>query len=208
MNDINLLPHRRIAQLARRKRMMAWMIGASVYSALVALGAIANFAGSGPSRAAALKERTEIETSIESGKSEIAQLNTQLSDARHRLKTSYEVSKHPDWSILLKILADLRDPHMLLDRVELSKITVESPSAKLAAGKKKAPTTPLSRFVLKLSGMGQSLDAVPPFVLRLERTGLFSNVKLVESRVSDFKGRQVSTFRIDCLLADSEGTQP
>jgi hypothetical protein len=91
--------------------------------------------------------------------------------------------------------------------VELSKVTTEV-AAKPAAAKKKAAPTTSSRFVLKLSGLASNLESVPPFVLRLEKIGLFSSVKLVESRVSDLNARQVAMFRVECALADSEGSTP
>ncbi len=207
MNDFNLLPERHSHALARRRRMLNWAVAGGAYIALVTAGAIGTYAGSGPSRAAAQRERQEIETNIETGKSEIAQLNKQLADARHRLRTSVEVSRHPDWSILLKVLADLRDPSMLLDRVELSKVTAEVPTKPLPGKKKSAPQT-TSRFVLKLSGMAPTLESVPAFVLRLENIGLFSTVKLVESRVADLNSRPVAMFRVECSLADAEGNTP
>jgi Tfp pilus assembly protein PilN len=208
MKDINLLPTRRIIRLAMLRRTLRWGMGAGVYSALVAFGVVATYAGTGPSRAAAQRERSEIESSIDAGKREIALLNQQLADARHRLKTSMEVSKHPDWSILLGVLADLRDPSMVLDKVELSKLASDTSPSAVPAGKKKVTSDAPARFVLKVSGLGESLDAVPAFVLRLESAGLFSSVKLVESRVADLRGRQVSMFRIDCTLVDAEGATP
>lgn len=208
MNDINLLPTHRVQRLARRQHTLAWVVGASIYTAVVVLGAAGTYAGTGPSRAAAQKEREEIERSIETGKGEIAQLNQRLADARHRLKTSVEVSKHPDWSILLKLLADLRDSRMVLDKVELNKVTIEAPGAKAAQAKKKPVPASRQKFVLKLSGIAQSLDTVPPFVLRLEGIGLFSSVKLLESRTGELQGRPMAMFRIECALADSEDAAP
>lgn len=208
MNDFNLLPSKHVHAQARRRRIFAWVIGAGVYVTVVTIGAVGTYAGTGPSRAAAQRERQEIERNIEAGKSEIAQLNKQLSDARHRLKTSSEVSKHPDWSILLKVLADLRDPSMLLDSVELSKITTELATKPAAGSKKKAPPPTSTRFVLKLSGLASNLASVPPFVLRLEGIGLFSSVKLVESRAAELNGRSVATFRVECTLTDAEGNAP
>lgn len=207
MNDFNLLPSKHVRAQARRRRTLNWIVGAGVYVTVVTIGAVATYAGSGPSRAAAQRERQEIERNIEKGKSEIAQLNKQLSDARHRLRTSVEVSKHPDWSILLKVLADLRDPSMLLDRVELSKVTTEA-AAKPAPGKKTSSPVTSTRFVLKLSGLASNLESVPAFVLRLEKIGLFASVKLVESRISDLNGRSVAMFRVECTLTDTEGSTP
>lgn len=207
MNDFNLLPAKHVRTQAIKRRLWFWIVGATLYTASITIGAIATYAGTSPSRAASQRERAEIEATIDSGKKEIAQLNKQLAEARHRLKTAAEVSKHPDWSILLKVLADLRDPTMVLDGVELRKVTAEVP-AKPTANKKKPAAGTETRFVLKLSGLAQSLESVPPFVLRLEAIKLFSSVKLVESRAADLNTKQVAMFRVECTMIDAEGGTP
>ncbi|MBU6413476.1 MAG: PilN domain-containing protein [Planctomycetes bacterium] len=207
MNDFNLLPAKHVRTQAIKRRLWIWVVGAGLYTASIAMGAIATYAGTSPSRAANQRERAEIEATIDSGKKDIAQLNKQLAEARHRLKTTAEVSKHPDWSILLKVLADLRDPTMVLDGVELRKVAAEV-SAKPTANKRKSTTTAETRFVLKLSGFAQSLESVPSFVLRLEAIKLFSSVKLVESRAADLNTKQVALFRVECSLIDAEGGAP
>ena len=56
------------------------------------------------------------------------------------------------------------------------------------------------RYTLALSGVGRSQAAISHYVLRLEQTGLFNRVTLIESRKAPFARGEAITFRIGCTL--------
>jgi hypothetical protein len=56
------------------------------------------------------------------------------------------------------------------------------------------------KFTLVLTGMGRSQAAISQYVLRLEQTGLFDRVTLIESKRGPFAGSEAVSFRIGCGL--------
>ena len=66
-----------------------------------------------------------------------------------------------------------------------------------------APAVTHSRYTLALSGMGRSQAAISQYVLRLENTGLFDRVTLIESKLAPFGGGEAVSFRIGCTLGEA-----
>jgi hypothetical protein len=73
---------------------------------------------------------------------------------------------------------------------------VAPPSA--TAAQSAAATQP--KYTLVLTGMGRSQAAISQYVLRLEQTGLFDRVTLIESKRGPFAGGEAVSFRIGCGL--------
>ena len=59
---------------------------------------------------------------------------------------------------------------------------------------------PQGGFLLGLRGYGRSQAAVAKFVLRLEQTGLFQEVKTLKRTREAFLDAEAVAFRLECLL--------
>ena len=63
-------------------------------------------------------------------------------------------------------------------------------------------------MVLGLSGLGLSQAAVSQFVLKLERTGLFARVALIDTSRAALDRTDAIAFRIECSLDEPAGASP
>ncbi len=95
-------------------------------------------------------------------------------------------------------------------QIVLSSCELVPVSAPTAAGTdlkaNAAPSQP--RYTLSLTGVGRSQGAISRHVLRLERTGLFDRVTLIESKLAPFAGGEAVSFRIACTLGGGGGRAP
>ncbi len=61
---------------------------------------------------------------------------------------------------------------------------------------------------LQLGGLGLAQQAVSEFVLRLEETSLFRQVKLLDTKREPFLDSDAIAFHIECLIETEEAVQP
>ena len=59
-------------------------------------------------------------------------------------------------------------------------------------------------FLLTIGGYGMTHEDVGRYVLRLERLGLFSRVKLAQTSREPFLSEHAIAFRLECQLGVSE----
>lgn len=105
------------------------------------------------------------------------------------------------------LLADHRQ--IVLSQCELvpvSEAVTSLPGVVAPNGSTVSPSAPAiaqQRYTLTLSGMGRSQAAISQYVLRLENTGLFDRVTLIESKLAPFGGGEAVSFRIGCTLGET-----
>lgn len=87
---------------------------------------------------------------------------------------------------------------IVLSSCELTPIAEVAAPAGASIAQNLAATQP--RYALALSGAGRSQAAISQYVLRLEQTGLFNRVTLIESRKAPFARGEAITFRIGCTM--------
>jgi len=155
-----------------------------------------------------------IEDRIETSGRTISGLRKQLVASRWKLDTFRSVGQQPDWSVLLMLLADGLGNEVVLKSCELDEIVIPLEStAGRRAGSRLVTTSSLTEkpgrmaFVLRVAGFGRSQTDVSLFVLRLERSGMFDNVRIVSTMREPFLNAKAIAFRLECSLEGKTGPE-
>lgn len=205
MNGINLIPAAVLERRRRGRRIRVWSGVTAVYGALVA-GSYGAFATAG--RLQNTHHRVaELARLVEQERAELTSLRDRAAEAMREADAARMMASHPDWSVLLTLLARPLTADMALESCELSRIEPPRADTGPAGAPPPRPATPgPDSFRLSLTGLARTQSQVTGYVLELERLGgegprLFQSVTLVEA-----KGRRISTtdvvsFRVECVLA-------
>lgn len=193
MNGVNLIPaSRRLAQ-KRRHRMRLWVAMASGHALLVMTACVGARFIWGSTQNATAGELTAIEKRNADLNGKIADLRRQVADAELNFKTAESISDHPDWNILLSLLNGSIADEIILREVLLT----PEPGAKRHA-----------RFSLQLRGFAKSQAGVSQFVLRLQKIGLFDDVKLLRTGREPLLNTQAVSFDISCGIGEEGKAKP
>lgn len=203
MNSINLIPH--AARLARAQRRLIRRWSAALALAAVILLPAALLAGRLGSDQALLvtQQLAHAREQADIGTRRLAQLNTLRFDADRRHAILTAIRSHPDWSHLLTLLADLRTDDTVFARIDLSRQQQTLPAPTSARTPPAASATPPATrtiHTLALEGHSRSPAAAAALVVRLERTGLFSAVRLLQTRPDTRLGPDAVAFKIESTL--------
>lgn len=205
MRSVNLIPARRRRTRRRRKTVRHWAVGCVVY--LAAMGGTYLFcadtfgAGSLPVES----ELVRTGRNIDESHGRIAVLESQLASLRMRLAANESVGNQPDWGLMLSMVARKTGPFVVLRTCRLSPIGETDEKGR----ERKVDTASLSPqraggieggYRLVLEGVGRDQTAVWEFILGLEKTQLFREVRLVNSQMEIFNGDRAVGFHLICLL--------
>lgn len=197
MISVNLIPSERKFARARRTRIRRWLWAGGVYALALAGALVWARYRLGVEPDAIDARLVAVAGDIQSAERKAESLRAVLAAAKKELAASRAVTDHPDWSILLGLVSGLREGEIVLDSCELAPIE-PVPGA--------APTG--RRYLLRLGGIGREQPDIPRFVLRLEQTGLFERVAIVDSRARSVGEAEVHGFRVECTLRDPGGVGP
>ncbi len=196
MVSANLVPVARRRVLAREDRAANWSLVVVGYAALLGVlwcGSLRMLSGeaSGLDRRLATlgAECANLESSVRALRERIARTQASLATAR-------SIADHPDWSVLLNLIASLRGNDIEIERVALGPRKAEQ--------KPGAPKPPKGVWI-KLSGLGKDHQAIAQFALRLEGAGLFENVGLADARKSDIQAEGLIAFDIEARMEEQPG---
>ncbi len=203
MDGVDLIPSPRRELHMRRRRVRAWVGAGSAYAVLLG-GTLAGAAAAWPrdqeTPAATL---ASLATENEGHRRQFTLLSQEISQKQRELAANRAVGNQPDWSVLLALLAEALGPEAALREVELTQETVAPPAAPAQTGKgadKKAasqpPPEPVRYFSLRLGGIARSQVAVNGVVRRLEATGLFELIELLETRREGSGANDLTAFRV------------
>lgn len=197
MSRINLISSSRRQARLHRARCRSWGIGFVAYTAVI-VSACMFYRGLD-----AFGDTTSLNDQLAGLDTELAQIEQEkagimpeLTEQRLVLTSAQSITDQPDWSLLLVYLAD----EVLGDDVILAGCTLE-PDEELARG----PEVRNASMTVKLSGHAKTTPAVSQFVLRLEESGLFDRVTLVNTNREPFMDGQAIAFEIDCLISNAGG---
>ena len=201
MKPINLIPATRRDAKRRRKQRNACVAACCAYGVLLATAvgvARVFFAGEAgeplPARLAS------VDAQIERYQQQSTAARGELAAARATIEANRTVAEQPDWSILLALLAKTTGEDVVLRSVLVAP-PPNAPSPAPVNGKPgSAPAAP--EVVLELTGVGQSQLAVSQHVLRLEQTGLFSKVTLLDTGREAYVNSNVIAFRLQCHFGE------
>ena len=220
MRSVNLIPTARRDAKRRRAHLRRCAAGLAAYAAVLA-GACAAVHVLWDRHDASLPARVAtLEKEIEAGEREAAGVRTELAAVRSALKANQAVRGQPDWSLLLALLGRQTGDDVVLRSCEVGPAvgTKAVPAAGLPAATAVAPAAVVAgtggaagaagaagASRVRIGGLARSPLAVSEFVLRLERTGLFAVVSLVDTNREPFLGAEASGFEIECSLANGAG---
>jgi hypothetical protein len=201
MKSINLIPAARRDAKRRRKHTTVCVAACCAYG-VVLLGALAVvhvvFSGEGGEPLSARLTSTDAE--IDRYQQQTAAARIELAAARATIEANRMVAEQPDWSILLALLATTTRDDVVLRSVLIAPPPNAPVPAMTAAKPGSAPAAP--EVVLELTGVGQSQLAVSQHVLRLEQTGLFSKVTLLDTNREAYVNSNVIAFRLQCQFGE------
>ncbi len=223
MRSVNLVPPELVMARRRADRTRVWAGVTVVYSVIaLSTGALAWSAGhvgvDSRDRLTELSDRTQ--------KQEIALrlAREALATATRKLAAAREVSVHPNWTLLLNALAAFKGPDVVLTTLEIKPIMPKAEPTARAAGRAAEPVTKPSSgagstkpagFLMTIIGDARTQKSVTDFVLRLEETGIFASVRLVESKskpgpsdAGKAPAIEIIGFSLECRLTEAVGGGP
>lgn len=210
-NGINLIPAQILTARVRRRRLRAWLVVDSMLGA----GLLAVLLTSGP-RASGVVDRLRSEH--ESARSTLATAQEQLAatvrslrEARTRQAVTRRIGARPDFSGLLRTVANRLDSRATLEQILIAPLALEgeagapagSPASPAPGGAGAAPVV-REQYRVLLAGLAVSTGIASDFVLRLDETGYFSQVKLTSTRGRDIEGLRAVEFQITGTLGEGE----
>lgn len=203
MNDVNLIPAGRLAARRRKTRLYLWVTVCAVYAALVAAGSLTFHvaqAGEGRSMAGQLEAAAR---QVERDNRVLVDVRRQLAETMTALETTTAIHDQPDWGKLLTGLSVQVGDQIVLSRGVLTTLTAGN-KVITAESSGSLPALPLGTFLtgcrhsLLLNGFGKSQESVSRFVLRLEESGAFDLVRLVNSSRQTFLKGEAVAFVVEC----------
>lgn len=192
MQSRNLIPSHRREAARRRRRLKAWIGAVSVYAAALIAVYVGSVCAWGVDADALRRRRAVTARRVEEINRQIESAQADLAQARRTLAANEAIGGHPDWSLLLMLLADNMNDGVVLRRCRLS-----PPDADDALPAENADVV---GWRLTMSGYGREVTAVSQFALALEETGLFDEVRLLKTVRQPFLAGQATHFQIRCDL--------
>jgi Tfp pilus assembly protein PilN len=203
MSDVNLIPVWRLVGKRRKARLYLWAAVCGVYACMIAAGSLTfHIAHAGEGRG--MTEQLEAaDKQIEQDNRTMLGLRRQLAETNTALETTKAIHDQPDWSKLLRGLSAQLGEEIVLSRYQLTTLTADN-KVITVEGSGSLPATPLGTFLtecrhtLTLNGFGKSQESVSQFVLRLEGSGVFNLVRLVNSSRQTFLNGEAVAFSVEC----------
>lgn len=209
MNYVNLIPAPRRQAKACRSRLVRWAIVLGVYAGVLVAGHFVCDSRWSADGGALASEIRASAAQLGATNSLMLSIHGELVETEEKLRSARAVGRQPDWGVLLALLAKNVRSEVVLELCRLRPVDgARGGRGGGSSGKGEADGVVgrLDRpLLLELSGLATSQAAVSRFVLRLEKTGLFEQVRLVSTNQRSFQKRNVVSFRLEGLLAGRDG---
>jgi Tfp pilus assembly protein PilN len=197
VNSVNLIPARRLAAKEASRRTRQWIGGATAYLVLL-IGVAVVLRGPGRSDASEISARlAAVGTRIEKTEREIQATRSRILAEERLLAAGKMVGDHPDWSLLLDVLAVHRGGAIVLDSIAVIPTNADG-SAQQSTALAVSPVN--EAYLIRILGVGDDQGAVTAFALALQNTGVFERVNLIRSAASEATGPSRTSFTIECSL--------
>jgi Tfp pilus assembly protein PilN len=194
---VNLLPVRRRTHAQRMQLVRRWVAGLGIWCLSLGIASAVILVGSRSSNATFSAFETST-NALEASKAQLASIDTQRSLYRKKVAAARAVGHHPDWSILLSMLARDRGSTISFENIEITH-TLQAP-APTSTRQPAKPVRQDDRFSLSLAGFADSVASINAFAVRLEESGLFESVSRLDAGGTTERG---AAFRIVCELKDA-----
>ena len=205
MKSVNLIPGPRRDAKRRRKHRNTCAAACGAYGLLLAaaVGA-AHFVG--PGSGESLDERlAAADNDIRRFDRQVNESRAELNAARATVEANRTVAEQPDWSVLLALLGSEKGDDIVLRSVSVGPAPVPPPPPPERG--KPAPPPVVPDTILEVTGVGQTQLAVSQHVVRLEQTGLFSKVALLDTAREAFVNGNAIAFRLQCVFGEPKQPQ-
>lgn len=217
MNGINLVPLPIRVARRRRRRVRLWSAATGVYT-VVLLGSLGAFASSGRSgEEFAARSVAEATAHLQTERADLEVRRQKAAEAEREAEAAHMMGNHPDWSVLLGMLAKHLAPEMTIESCELAAIE-PTPAAPKTPGVPPAPPAPApaapakpdpgamaDSYKVTVAGLARTQSLVTDYALKLEdiRAGdekLFEHVAIVEAKGRRIGATDVVAFKVECVL--------
>lgn len=190
----NLIPASRLRAKAQRRHLRTWAVRLGLYALVLMTACFLLLSGRGNTTELLAAQERQLGESVENHTRILHGLKGELSGARQKLCSLRLVGRQPDWGLLLRLTADQLGDNVVLENSSLRRVAEAS-----VDGDKVRRS-----LVLDLGGIARSEKDVSDFILRLEASGLFGEVKHVNSNQRMFHGQKAFGFLLKCRLAISQ----
>lgn len=207
MTCINLIPAYRIDAWRQRMRVRRWIAGSSIYALIALIAAMTAAALMNQNDRDLTQDIAFTQGKVQSTGSALAALLPELTESKATLDASKAVTRQPDWSLLLTMLAEIRGEKVLLREVELQPISMGESSVTNYPGDQSILAHPPG-YVVTVEGLGLSQIDISQFVLRMEQTNVFNRVTVLITRREPFHNVDAVAFELECLLRGDEDKKP
>jgi hypothetical protein len=136
-------------------------------------------------------------TRIDTTRGTTREVEAVLAERELTLEAKRAVANHPDWSILMMLVA-----RELGEDIVLSHCVLAPQGDPPGPGTARRPTP----YLWQMAGYGRTIGAASRFALALERMGLFDHVRLVKTNRQKFLEATAYAFQIECVLGAEGGT--
>lgn len=207
---VNLIPRAHLEQRRASTRVARWGVCCGVLACAVATAWIVTSSRVVDNREELAAQLASAKRTAEEKERLVADTRAAHSAAIRRLESARAVAGHPDWSVLLALLARARGDGLVLDRVEVRPIARIDPQAQTGLGRTGVATAERveAGYQLDLRGVGESQSTVTQYLLSLERTGIFESVRLRETRPRTIGARGVVEFGLDGAIVAGKVPRP
>jgi hypothetical protein len=222
MKNINLIPAPRRAAKRRRLHLRRCIAGCAAWGVLSVGAAVAAhvvWRGEDPQTPERLARVNQEMEQTERG---TAEAKAKLEAARSTLRANQAIVAQPDWSIVLALMGKQVRNDVVLKNCAVrpanaargALATPQRPDGRRGPVRSQAEasnTTPpadVTPYVLEAAGLADSHAAANQFILRLEQTGLFSKVTLLDTAREAFLDGNRVAFRVECAFDQSPPREP
>lgn len=187
----NLIPAFRLRAKAQRRHLRAWGVRLGVYAVVLLVACLFRLSVRGSTTELLAAQERQLSESVETNTRVLQGLKSELSGARQKLYALRLVGRQPDWGMLLRLTADQLGENVVLENGSFRR------TAEAAVDGDKVRRG----LILELGGIARTEKDVSDFILRLETSGLFGEVKYVNSSQRTFHGQKAYGFLLKCRLA-------
>lgn len=209
MRAINLIPAPRRAAKRRREHLRYCAAGCAAWAILSVAAVFLAPVVWGAGDPGDSERLARFNAEIEQTEHTIAGIRVDLLAAEAKLRGNRAIADQPDWSVLLAVLGEMIGGDVVLKNcyirpvnpnrdghgTNLRRIEPRTPSERATA-----KTTEAAPFILEAGGIAKDYTAANQFVLRLEHTGLFAKVTLLDTGREAFFDKDAIAFRIECAM--------
>ena len=205
MGDINLIPPEWLAKRKRQARLRLWagICIAYVVGLVVAVASAYAFWNEGNGNLE--RDLNATQERVGQNNQRMLQMRKELAQAAVALQTSRMIARQPDWSRLLTMVSQNLGDEVVLTTCRL--VALDQSQKNLIEGLAQQTLSgslpqllAAGRHQLQLSGFGRTQTVVSEFILRLERSGLFTSARRLQSSRQEFLGADAIAFSVECTF--------